>query len=138
MSAQGDLFARFGEVWMTGKVDVLDELLPADIAYHLPPFPDMNREAVKQFIVGFHQAFPDFQLTIHEEIIDGNASAHRWSCRGTFSGASPVIPGEPTGQGTEATGTHIAHWRDGRPVEMWHNGDWLGWLQKAGVVPSLG
>src|SRR3954451_7183550 len=93
MSAKGDLFAQFGETWTTGKVDVLDDLLPADIAYHLPPFPDMDREAIKQFIVGFHQAFPDFQLTIHEEIVDGNASAPRWSCRGTFSGASSVIPG---------------------------------------------
>lgn len=105
MSAQGDLFARFGEVWVTGNVDVVDALLPADIVYHLPPFPDMDREALKQFIAGFHQAFPDFELTIHEEIVDGAASAHRWSCRGTFRGESPLLPAAPTGQGTEATGT---------------------------------
>jgi len=137
MSAQGDLFARFGEVWVTGKVDAVDELLPADIAYHLPPFSDMDREAVKQFIARFHQAFPDFGLTIHEEILDGDRTAHRWTCRGTFTGESPLLPSAPTGRGTEATGTHITHWRDGHPVEMWHNGDWLGWLQKAGVVPPL-
>jgi SnoaL-like polyketide cyclase len=138
MSTQKDLFARFGEIWMTGKVELLDELFPADISYHLPPFPDMDRETLKQFITGFHQAFPDFSLTIHEAIVDGDASAHRWSCRGTFSGESPILPAAPTGRATDASGTHIAHWRDGRPVEMWHNGDWLGWLQKAGVVAGLG
>jgi SnoaL-like polyketide cyclase len=137
MSDKGDLFRRFGEIWETGKVDVLDKLLPADIAYHLPPFPDMDREALKQFILGFHQAFPDFELTIQEEIVEREASAHRWSCRGTFSGESPLLPSAPTGRQTEATGTHITHWRDGRPVEMWHNGDWLGWLQMAGVVPPF-
>ena len=35
-------------------------------------------------------------------------------------------------------GTTTVFWRDGRPAEMWHNGDWLGWLQKAGILPSLG
>jgi hypothetical protein len=30
------------------------------------------------------------------------------------------------------------HSRDGRPVAVWHNGDWLGWLQKFSVVQQLG
>ena len=59
-------------------------------------------------------------------------------CTGTFSGGGGVLPGEPTGQQTEATGSHVIHWRDGRPVEAWHFGDWLGWLQRAGVLPGLG
>ena len=138
MSAQGDLFTRFGDVWVTGEVDVLDELFPGDIAYHLPPFPDMDKEGLKQFIAAFHQAFPDFDLTIDEEVLDGETSVHRWSCRATFSGESTLLPAAPTGQSTDATGAHVTHWRDGRPVEMWHHGDWLGWLQKAGVLPPLG
>jgi hypothetical protein len=44
----------------------------------------------------------------------------------------------PTSNATEASGAHIVHWQDGRPVEIWHSGDWLGWLQDAGVIPALG
>ena len=138
MTDVAEFFTRFGETWVTGKVDVVDELMPADVAYHLPPFPDMDREALKGFIVAFHQGFPDFTLNVEEHIVNGDSSAHRWSCRGTFSGKTPLLPMPPTGNATQASGTHIAHWRDGRPVEIWHNGDWLGWLQGAGVLPALG
>lgn len=131
-------FSRFGGVWVTGKVDVVDELMPADVAYHLPPFPDMERDALKGFIEAFRQAFPDFMLSVDEHVVDGDTSAHRWNCRGTYTGESPLLPGPPTGTATEATGSHFVRWQDGRPVEIWHNGDWLGWLQRCGVLPPLG
>lgn len=133
-----DHFTRFGEVWVTGKVDVVDDLLPADVAYHLPPFPDMDRDALKGFITAFHQAFPDFTLTVDENVTEGDTSTHRWHCRATYTGDSPLLPVPPTGTATDATGTHVVHWSDGRAVEIWHHGDWLGWLQKCGVVPPLG
>lgn len=131
-------FSRFGEVWVTGKTDVVDELMPADVAYHLPPFPDMDRDALKGFIGAFHQAFPDFTLSIDEQVVDGDTSAHRWNCRATYTGESPLLPVPPTGTATEASGSHFVHWHDGQPVEIWHNGDWLGWLQRCGVLPPLG
>lgn len=133
----GSFFTQFGQVWVTGKVDTVDELMPAEGVYHLPPFPDMNRDELKGFITAFHQAFPDFTLAVDEHIVDGEASAHRWSCRATYTGESSLLPVPPTGTQTQATGSHIVHWSDGRPVEIWHNGDWLGWLQGCGVLPPL-
>ncbi|WP_018331498.1 ester cyclase [Actinomycetospora chiangmaiensis] len=124
--------------WEDGDVDVIDEVLPADVVYHLAGFPDMDRESLKQFMAGFHRSFPDFSVTIEEDLSDGGSSAHRWVCTGTFSGAGGAIPAEPTGARTQASGTHVIHWRDDRPVEIWHFGDWLGWLQGAGVLPPLG
>ena len=131
-------FTRFGEAWVTGKVDVVDELMPADVAYHLPPFPDMDRDALKGFIATFHQAFPDFTLSVDEQLVDGDTSAYRWNVRATYTGESPLLPVPPTGQPTEATGSHFVRWQNGQPVEIWHNGDWLGWLQRCGVLPPLG
>jgi len=135
---QVKVFERFGDVWVTGEVDVVDELMSAHTTYHLPPFPDMDREALKQFIAGFHQAFPDFALTIEDDLVSDDRSVHRWSCSGTFSGDSPILPVGATGQATHATGCHVVTWRDGRPAEIWHFGDWMGWLQRAGVLPALG
>ncbi|MCD2197873.1 ester cyclase [Actinomycetospora endophytica] len=106
--------------------------------YHLAGFPDMDRASLKQFMAGFHQSFPDFSVTFEEDIVEGERSAHRWICTGTFTGAGGLLPGDPTGKPTTATGTHMVHWRDGRPAEIWHFGDWLSWLQGAGVIPALG
>jgi hypothetical protein len=72
-----EFMTRFGQVWVTGKTNEVDELMPADVRYHLPPFPDMDREALKGFITGFHQAFPDFTITIDETITHADVSAHR-------------------------------------------------------------
>jgi len=137
MSPQATFFSRFGDIWQTGKAEIVDELFPSDVTYHLAPFPDLDRDGLKQFITGFHQAFPDLVLTIHEETTDGDTTAARWSCTGTFTGESPLLSVAPTGKKTYATGGHFIHWRDGRPVEVWHHGDWLGWLQRCGAVSPL-
>ncbi|NMO93237.1 ester cyclase [Actinomycetospora sp. TBRC 11914] len=138
MPDQAKVIRQLVEPWATGRVEDVDEILPADVVYHLAGFPDLDRDGLKQFMAGFHQSFPDFSVTVEEDLVDGDSSAHRWSCTGTFSGGGGAIPGEPTNRQTRATGTHVVHWRDGHPVEVWHFGDWLGWLQGAGVLPALG
>lgn len=138
MSDRGKFFEQFGEVWETGRVEEVDDLLPEDVSYHLAGFPDMDRAGLKEFMAAFHRSFPDFSLTVEEVLVDGDRSAHRWSCRATFTGGGGLLPVPPTGNATEATGSHVVHWRDERPTEIWHFGDWLGWLQRAGVMPTLG
>lgn len=92
-------------------------------------------EAQKQFTAAFHLAFPDFQVTYEEEIIQGTTSCHRWTCSATFSGSSPLLPVPPNGKLLTAQGCHVVHWEAGKVVEAWHFGDWLGWLQQAGLLP---
>jgi predicted ester cyclase len=98
----------------------------------------MDREGLKQFVAGFHQAFPDFSLTIDQEIRDGDTGAARWRCTGTFTGTSPLWPVAPTGKAVAVSGGHFVAWRDERPLEVWHHGDWMGGLQQCGVLPPLG
>lgn len=136
--AQASFFSRLAEVWCTGKVDDLDNLLPADVTYHFPPFPDMDRAGLQQFITGFRRAFPDFTVTIEHELVDGDHTAARWNCSGTFSGELPLLSASPTNKGFHTYGGHFVLWRDDRPVELWHNADWLGGLQQCGVLPPLG
>jgi predicted ester cyclase len=138
MTSQASFFPLLLDVWATGKVDTLDDLLPPDVTYHVPPFGDMDREGLKQFVAGFHQAIPDFSIEIDQELVDGDMSAARWTCEGTLTGESPLIPVPPTGKAFRAlTGGHFARWDNGRPVEVWHNGDWLGWLQECDALPPF-
>jgi predicted ester cyclase len=130
---------RAVEAWTTDNPDRLDEAFATDIVYHMPPFPDLiGTEAQKQFIATFRAAFPDFQVTFDEDIVEGDRSTHRWHCQGTYSGQSPLLPVPPTGNQSTASGSLILHWQDGKVTEAWHFGDWLGWLQGAGVLPPLG
>lgn len=127
------------EAWNTGNLDLLDEVFATSVVYHVPPFPDlMGLEAHKQFIASARITYPDFNLTIDEIIVQGNTTAMRWIWRGTFAGPSPSIPVPPTGKPGVSLGAHITHWKDGKVVETWHIGDWLGLLIQHGVIPPMG
>ena len=138
MSPQPGFFRSFCDVWATGKVELLDDLLPENVIYHIQPFDDMDLGDLKTFITGFHLGFPDFSLTIDEELFDTDSHAARWTCSATYTGESPLLTVPPTGKPTGGSGGHFLRWQDGRPVEIWHHGDWLGWLQKCGLLPPLG
>ena len=132
-------FRRFIEAWTQRNLATVEEVMAPDVVYHMPPFPDFQgTEPLKRFITDFHAAFPDdCQVVIEEDLASGEVTVHRWSVSGTYKGRSPLLPVQPTGKSTTATGCHICRWAGDRCVEVWHFGDWLGWLQKAGVMPSL-
>jgi ketosteroid isomerase-like protein len=130
-------FDRIRAGWERGDVSGLDEVYADDLVYHMPPFPDLDRQGLRDFMPVFQQAFPDFSVEVDETVIDGDTTVQRWHCSGTYSGRSPLLPVPPTGRRTQASGVLVGHWRDGRVVELWHFGDWMGWLTGAGVLPPL-
>lgn len=129
---------RFGAAWEAGDLSGIEELFHDQAVYHVPPFPDLDKEGLKDFVTAFRQGFHDFRVHLDEDLLDGDRSLHRWHCEGVFAEATPLLPAQPTGLGTTASGTVLLHWQDGQVVEAWHAGDWLGWLTRAGVLPPLG
>jgi predicted ester cyclase len=130
-------FDRIRAGWERGDVSGVDEVYSDDLVYHMPPFADLDKAQLRDFITGFHQAFPDFSVEEDQLVVDADTTVQRWHCTGTYSGQSPLLPVPPTGRSTQATGVLMAQWRDGRIVELWHFGDWMGWLTGAGVLPPL-
>lgn len=126
ISMPAGFFLRFAEVWMTGEVGRLDDLLPADVRYHAPPFVDMNRAGLKQLILSFHQAFPDFTITVDKEVSRGDTTYTRWSCAATFGEGPSALQSPPNSESIRSSGSHFIHWQHGEPVEVWHSTDWLG------------
>lgn len=118
-----------GAAWMTGDLARLDAHLAPDVSYHMPPVGDFDRAGLAGFIGGFREAFPDFQVTLDDTIVDGDRVAWLWHCGATFSGTSAVVPVPPTGRRSEASGTIVARFEGGQAKEVWHHGDWLSWLQ---------
>jgi len=127
----------FEEVWNKGNLAVIDELNDENVVTHNPPGPPMQgTEAFKQFVQMYRSAFPDAQMTIEDQIAEGDKVVTRWTARGTHKGELMGIPA--TGKQVTVTGITFSRWANGKAVESWSNFDTLGMLQQLGVVPSMG
>jgi hypothetical protein len=58
-----------GEVFRTGNVDALDEVLAPEFVYHQPGAPP-DLESYKQFLAMFGLAYPDVSLTVEDMIAE--------------------------------------------------------------------
>ena len=125
------------EAWNKGNLDALDELHAPGYTEHHAPFPDVEGlEAFKQVVAGAHTTYPDFHITIHELILEGDKLAARWSWTGMHLGQTRQLAIPPTGKRLTLTGAHILHIQGDKLVEGWQFADDLGLLQQFGLTPQ--
>src|SRR3712207_4382053 len=144
----------FEEAWGKGNLAAVDDYIAADYVEHaLPPGSQQGRDALKQFVALFHEAFPDVKVTMHDIFGRGDRVAYRWSASGTHLGEWAGIP--PTGLHMTTTGITIHRIVGGKCVEGWVSVDislseeekqWLSeggrtdeaYLERAANPPSAG
>lgn len=114
----------FEECWDRGNVAVLDELLAPNHVHHLPGIDLHGPEQVRNLILGAHEAFPDFHITLDDVIIAGEKIVCRWTIQGTNTG--PFGKRSPTGKSVIYTGIDIIRCSDYRIVELWGQYDSRG------------
>jgi steroid delta-isomerase-like uncharacterized protein len=127
------------EAWNQGKIEVVDEVLADDFVHHDPTAPERcKRDDYKQWIAVSRVAFPDLQITVDDELVDGEQIATRWTVRGTHQGdlVEPAGTIPPTGRQIKVTGISIARYANGKLVEDWQEGDTLGLMMQLGVLPA--
>jgi steroid delta-isomerase-like uncharacterized protein len=138
MSEENKTIARRAlDVFNTGMLDELDELVSADAVDHDPqnPFAGTHGpEAAKQMAITYRAAFPDLHVTIEDQIAEGDEVVTRWTAVGTHEGDLPGLPA--SGSSTTVTGIGIDRIEAGKIVESWGNWDTLGMLQQLGAVPA--
>ena len=138
-----ELKAKVKRAWEAaytqGNLDALDDVIGPNIVRHQPPFPDIvGLGALKKFIADARAAYPDCQLTVTKVIAEGDWLATQWIFEGTQIGVSPATGAPPTGKHAKLAGCSMVHGEGGKSVEEWVQGDWLGFLQQLGVIPTLG
>ena len=130
--------ANYEQVWVdglnAGNVSVADDVFAPDCVIHITGFPEPIRgvDAWKQVIAGFLAAFPDMQLTIDEQVADGDRVATRWHAEGTHNG--PFGPVPPTGRRVKFDGLILDHVSNNRVTERWEQFDQALILQQLGVA----
>jgi serine phosphatase RsbU (regulator of sigma subunit)/predicted ester cyclase len=144
----------FEEAWGKGNMAVVDEYIAADYVEHtLPLGSQQGREALKQFVAMYHEAFPDIKVTMHDIFGRGDRVVYRWSASGTHLGELMGI--SPTGLHLTTTGITIHRIVGGKCVEGWASVDisrseeeqqWLSegcrtteaYLERVANLPSAG
>lgn len=124
------------EVWNKKNLDVVDELIAPQFVVHDPQgtSPRPGPEGYKEYVHAYLTAFPDFELTIDDQVADESTVATRWSCSGTHRGQLLGVP--PTGRRVTVTGTSFSKFSDGKFAESWSSWDQLSLMQQLGVMPS--
>ena len=131
-----EIVRRVAEEPWRGNLDVIDEHVAADYIGHDPSRPEPQRgpAGFKEFVQSSRDAFPNAQVTVDEQLAEGDLVATRWTGRGIHEGELMGI--QPTGREVTVTGITISRLRDGKIVEDWLNWDTLGMLVQLGAVPA--
>jgi steroid delta-isomerase-like uncharacterized protein len=125
------------QVWNKHRVDLVEEFYTEDTVFHTPGFPPLSGlEAMKKYVTVVLNAYPDIQVTIEDEIAEGDKVVVRWTMRATHQGELLGIP--PTGKQITNAGISIYRLVNGKIAEEWFWPDNLNSFQQMGVIPALG
>ncbi len=125
------------QVWNKRRVDLVEEFYTEDTILHAASFPSRSGlEAVREDLAMLLNAYPDIQVTIEDEIAEGDEVVVRWTMRATHQGELLGIP--PTGKQVTNAGISIYRLVNGKIAEEWFWPDNLSSFQQMGVIPALG
>ncbi len=82
---------------LQGNFALLDQIISPDFMTYLPgsPQPLRGPQGIKQSLMAFHNAFPDFTIAINDQIAEGDKVVIIYTASGTS--AAPMM-GMPAGQ----------------------------------------
>jgi steroid delta-isomerase-like uncharacterized protein len=142
--AKGDLYMseenkavvrrELEEIFTQGNLDAAQDVYAPNYYSHQPAGSEdiSGLEAIKQFTAGVRQAFPDMQITIEDQVAEGDKVVTRFTSRGTHQGELWGIP--PTGKEVEVTSISMDRIEGGKIAEHWTHADQLGMMQQLGVM----
>ena len=122
------------EVWSTGELERLDDLVAPDVVHHDPYDPNAaaGLEGLKRTIELNRAAFPDLRIEIEDQVAEDDKVVTRWTATMTHRGELGGVP--PSGNRVTLAGTTIERFEAGKVVEAWRNMDTLGLLRQIGAV----
>jgi steroid delta-isomerase-like uncharacterized protein len=113
--------------------DALDALISPQIVNHgADPSDPPGAARFKRNFRALIAAFPDFQITVEDQIAESDKVVVRWTDTGTHLGTFEGVAA--TGRRLLLTGIDILRIADGRIVERWSEYDMLSVFEELGVV----
>ena len=129
---------RYVEAWNQHNLDMVDEVMIADVIHHDPVlYPGESAlEPHKQVVGMYFLAFPDLHSEVEVTLAEGDKVVMHGAVTGTHQGELMGIPA--TGRQVAWTWTTISRIADGKMVEMWWQYDVMGLMTQltAQVIPD--
>jgi steroid delta-isomerase-like uncharacterized protein len=121
------------EFWNQRNDGVFDEVVAVNFVDHsaLPGSPQ-GRDAKKQEMLHFRNAFSNASTTLDDAVSDGDKVAWRWTFQGTHTGELMGIPA--TGKTIALSGITIDRIVNNQITERWNQMDVMGMMQQLGVM----
>jgi steroid delta-isomerase-like uncharacterized protein len=109
----------YEEVFGAGRLERADELFAPNFLLHDPSFPRRvhGPEGMRRYVGAYRAAFPDLQLTVEDQLAEGDKVVTRWTARGTHRGDFLGIL--PSGNVVAVTGIGFDRLGDDRIDEAW-------------------
>jgi steroid delta-isomerase-like uncharacterized protein len=122
------------ELFNEGKVDEAKNFVTPDIVYHgLEELRGL--EDFKKWIIEDRKTFPDLEVTIVEDMAEGNNVAVRWTLKATHEGDFAGLPASH--KKFETHGADIFHFENNKIKEAWTIFDALAPALRLGVVEMV-
>ena len=131
MSASNKAILRrlFEKIYNQGDLQAADEIMAADFVNHNPaPGEAAGREGFKAFVAYLRRAFADFQITVEDQIAEGDKVVTRFTISGRHAGEFAGFP--PSGKLVSVPAMALHRIVDGQIREGWFNWDALGLMQQ--------
>jgi hypothetical protein len=128
----------FSDIITQGRLDVADEIFAANHIIHDPHGPPSGwpngPEGLKMVANVFGGGFSNWNITLEDQIAEGDRVATRWAASATNTGQVMGMPS--TGKTVRVTGVNVVRFAEGKIVESWFNFDMLTLLQQLGAIPT--
>jgi len=128
----------FFDIIAQGQLAVADEIFAANHIIHDPHAPPSGwpngPEGLKMVASVFGGGFSGWDITLEDQIAEGDRVATRWIASATHTGSLQGMP--PTGKAVRVTGVNVARFAEGKIAESWSNFDMLTLLQQLGAIPT--
>ncbi len=124
----------FEEKMGRGNLDYVDDAFASDFVGHDTAGASFGKEDFKQGVLAMLDAFSALQVTIEDQIADGDKVATRWRADGIHSGSFQGIPA--TRKSISLTGISIDRIANGKIVESWEITDDAGLLKQLGMLAA--
>jgi steroid delta-isomerase-like uncharacterized protein len=122
------------EVFERGDDEAIDELIADDFTPHNWAKAGTGKSAVRDAVTRASAGLTDAHITVNDVIGEDDKVAVRVTSTATQTGEFMGL--KPTGKTYTIEEIHILRIQDGKVVEHWHQGDWLGMLRQLGAMPG--
>jgi steroid delta-isomerase-like uncharacterized protein len=133
LTANKALVSRYYTDVLSGRdLDALGELLAEDFTSWLSDGTPVGPGPYREAVAVSHRAFPDLEVTVLDQIAEGDKVVTRWRADGTHAGPFAGIPA--TGRPVSVTAIHVHRVAGGRLAEHWEALDLLGLMRQLGAI----